>query len=53
MILKHFLDLTDDQAMAIIYSTTDTFMDSYLVKKAYPLVNLLQMAQKAVLLKSE
>ena len=52
MILKHFLDLTDDQAVAIIYSTTDTFMDSYLVKKCYPLVNLVQMAQKAVALKS-
>ena len=52
MILKHFLNLTDDQAVAIIYSTTDTFMDSYLVKKCYPLVNLVQMAQKAVALKS-
>lgn len=51
MILNHFLDLTDDQAVAIIYSTTDTFMDSYMVKKCYPLITLVQMAQKAVALK--
>ena len=51
MILNHFLDLTDDQAVAIIYSTTDAFMDSYMVKKCYPLINLVQMAQKAVALK--
>ena len=52
MVLRHFLELTDDQAMAIIYSTTDTFMDSYMVKKCYPLINLVQMAQKAVALKA-
>lgn len=52
MIARHFIELTDDQAMAIIYSTSDSFIDAHLVKKCYPLVTLIQMAQKAVLLKN-
>ena len=35
-----------------IYATTDTFMDSYMVKKCYPLINLVQMAQKVVSFKN-
>ena len=48
MVAKHFFDLTDEQAMAIIYATNETPMDSYLIKKDFPLVNLVQIAQKVI-----
>lgn len=48
LIAKKFIDLTDEQTMSIIYATNDSFIDSHLIKKMFPLVSLTQMAEKAV-----
>lgn len=45
---RQFFNLTDEQALAIIYSTDQSFVDAHKVKIQYPLVNLLQMATSAV-----
>ena len=43
-----FFNLTDEQALAIIYSSEQSIVDCHKIKVQFPLVNLLQMATAAV-----
>lgn len=49
MIAKKFFDISDEVAMAIIYACDNSAIDLFTVKKLFPLVNLIQMAESAVL----
>ena len=48
MIAKKFFDLSDEVAMAIIYGSENNFMDSFLVRKNFGLLNLVSMANTSV-----
>ena len=45
---KLFFNLTDEQALAIIYSSDQNLIDGHKIKVDFPLVNMVQMATSVV-----